>query len=88
MIVFPFFFNPELTGIVGKNGIGKSTLAKIITGEAPLQNGSIEVSGRLKYLPQTLDKWLDFNVAEVLSIKNKYEALKRLENGKGDEDDL
>ncbi len=83
-----FSFNPELTGIVGKNGIGKSTLAKIITKETPLQNGSIEVSGRLKYLPQNLDKWFHFNVAEALSIKNKYEALKRLEKGKGDENDF
>jgi len=83
-----FSFNQELTGLVGKNGIGKSTLAKIITKKVYLQKGSVEVSGRLKYLPQILDKWLDLSVAEVLSIKNKYEALQRLEKGRGDKDDL
>ena len=46
-----FSFNSELTGIVGKNGVGKSTLAKIITNEVIKQSGTIEVTGRLKYLP-------------------------------------
>ena len=83
-----FSFNSELIGLVGKNGIGKSTLAKIITGKLTAQGGSVEVSGRLKYLPQILDEWLDLNIAEIFLIKNKYEALKRLENGKGDKEDL
>lgn len=83
-----YTFNPELVGIVGKNGIGKSTLAKIIAKEISMQNGFVEISGRLKYLPQVLDHWLNLTVSDVLSIKNKYEALKRLENGKGDKYDL
>ena len=83
-----FSFNPERTGIVGKNGIGKSTLAQIIAEKILIQSGTVEVSGRLKYLPQILDDWFDLDIAEIFSIKNKYEALKRLENGKGDKDDL
>ena len=83
-----FSFNPERTGIVGKNGIGKSTLAQIIAEKILIQSGTVEVSGRLKYLPQILDDWFDLDIAGIFSIKNKYEALKRLENGKGDKDDL
>ena len=83
-----FSFNPELIGVVGKNGIGKSTLAKIIAGKLTVQSGSVEVSGRLKSLPQILDDWIDSNVAEIFAIKNKYEALKRLENGQGNKEDL
>ena len=83
-----FSFNRVLTGLVGKNGVGKTTLANVIAGKVYLQKGSVEILGRIKYLPQILDEWLDMNIAEVLSIKNKYEALKRLENGKGNKDDL
>ena len=85
---FSYSFNSELTGIVGKNGIGKSSLAKIITEEILIQNGIVEISGRLKYLPQIPGDWLDLTVAEIFAIKNKYEALKRLEQGKGDKNDL
>ncbi|EKD54333.1 MAG: hypothetical protein ACD_60C00093G0003 [uncultured bacterium] len=39
-------------GLVGRNGIGKSTLLKLILGEFLPQAGSIRVQGKLGYVPQ------------------------------------
>src|SRR4051794_30811750 len=39
-------------GLVGANGVGKSTLFRVITGELPADEGEITVGGRLAYMPQ------------------------------------
>lgn len=41
-------FRGERVGIIGKNGIGKSTLLKIITGKIPQDKGEIEFGARVK----------------------------------------
>ena len=42
----------EVVGIVGANGIGKSTLAKLIAGVEKPDSGSMETSVRIAYKPQ------------------------------------
>src|SRR5690348_4649096 len=39
-------------GVVGPNGVGKSTLFRVITGELPADEGEVKVGGRLAYMPQ------------------------------------
>src|SRR4051794_12259041 len=39
-------------GLVGANGVGKSTLFRVITGELPADEGEARVGGRLAYMPQ------------------------------------
>src|SRR3954471_19643314 len=39
-------------GLVGANGVGKSTLFRVITGELPADEGETRVGGRLGYMPQ------------------------------------
>src|SRR3954464_2880764 len=39
-------------GMVGANGVGKSTLFRVITGELPADDGEVRVGGRLGYMPQ------------------------------------
>ncbi|MDF2999375.1 MAG: family ATP-binding cassette protein, partial [Xanthobacteraceae bacterium] len=36
-------FGPERTGLVGRNGVGKSTLLKLIAGEMSPRAGSVRV---------------------------------------------
>lgn len=43
-------------GLVGPNGIGKSTLAKILSGEVPATEGEIHTSHRVTYLRQMEDR--------------------------------
>jgi ATPase subunit of ABC transporter with duplicated ATPase domains len=52
-------------GLVGPNGIGKSTLAKILSGEIPATEGEIHTSHTVTYLQQMEDR-LDQTVGEFL----------------------
>ena len=56
------------SGLVGRNGTGKSTLLRLIAGELAPTRGSIQVSGRLAYLPQDFALAVDRRVDEVLGI--------------------
>ncbi len=48
-------FPPGWTGIVGANGVGKSTLLKLATGLLPPQTGAVHASGRAIYCEQRTD---------------------------------
>lgn len=53
-----FVINPkDRIGLTGKNGAGKSTLLKVITGEQPVERGSVTIPGGVSigYLPQQMD---------------------------------
>src|SRR5579883_1446482 len=47
-------FTAERTGLVGRNGVGKTTLLKLIAGEAAPQAGRVSVNGTLGVLRQTV----------------------------------
>lgn len=42
----------EIVGLVGRNGAGKTTLTRTLSGELTPSEGSIQLSGKLGYLPQ------------------------------------
>src|SRR5437773_3671622 len=42
----------DKVGLVGRNGAGKTSLLKILSGEATPMNGTIQLRGDLGYLPQ------------------------------------
>ncbi|MFA4885439.1 MAG: ATP-binding cassette domain-containing protein [Desulfotomaculaceae bacterium] len=81
----------EVHGIIGKNGVGKSTLVEIIAGIIPPSGGEIfigaqnfEVLSRISarrekiaFVPQEPQVILDFSVAENLFISD-YESRGRL----------
>src|SRR3954470_2755842 len=41
-------------GLVGANGVGKSTLFRVLTGELPADEGEHATGGRLAYMPQNV----------------------------------
>lgn len=75
------FLGNVKTGVVGRNGIGKSTLLKLIAGELIPASGSIQVTGTLGYCPQLLLPDISLTVGELLGIKAKLDALARIESG-------
>jgi ATPase subunit of ABC transporter with duplicated ATPase domains len=81
-------FQQNKSGIVGNNGIGKSTLLKLIVGEIKPTLGTINIVGSYAYCPQEFTSFLDQSVANVLDIEAKLNALKRIYQGNSCEEDF
>ncbi len=78
-------FNSEITALVGNNGLGKSTIARIICGELFPASGTVLVEGKVKYLPQNQDIFINRPVYSVLGVEKKYLAYKNIICGLGEE---
>lgn len=71
----------ERTALTGNNGCGKSTLMRILAGEAAPSAGSVHCSGHLYYVPQHFGQYDGRTVAQVLGIDRKLTALHAILNG-------
>ena len=72
---------PGLYGLIGRNGIGKSTLFSLLNGEVKLSKGNFSV-GKVCYVPSLdiFDKYLAANdYLKLLSPKEQTEFHKNLE---------
>ncbi|PZQ54891.1 MAG: ABC transporter [Phenylobacterium zucineum] len=81
-------FGAERTGLVGRNGVGKSTLLRIILGELSPGAGAVTVRGRIGVLRQALSPPADASVADLLGVSEALARLRRIEAADGSEDDL
>ncbi|MFN4225764.1 MAG: ATP-binding cassette domain-containing protein [Hyphomonas sp.] len=81
-------FVSERTGLVGRNGIGKSTLLKLLSGEQAPAAGVITVSGRLGVLRQSLAPGPEETLARLFGIEADLACLRRIEAGEGREADF
>lgn len=77
----------QKVGLIGKNGVGKSTLIKLITGELQPTSGSIQVNGSIDYMQQLPEYLTETTIADVLGFQTKYEALLRIKQGSCDPTD-
>lgn len=77
-------FTVGRTGLVGRNGTGKSTLLRLVAGELVPSSGSIDVAGEVVYLPQTLTLTGSASVAALLGIEPTLTALRAIEGGDSD----
>lgn len=59
-------FGEEKTGLIGKNGMGKTSILKMIMGELQPASGKITINSELAYLPQDYQFDLEKTVAEAL----------------------
>ncbi len=81
-------FGPERAGLVGRNGVGKSTLLKLISGELPAQSGAISVNGSLRMLHQAVRVDEDATVADLFGATEALALLRRAEAGSASIEDL
>ena len=81
-------FPDGLTGLIGRNGGGKSTLLRILTGELPPTSGSVLRPALVGYLPQQLTLEVDRPVAELLGVADRLAALDRTDAGQARPADL
>lgn len=81
-------FGPERAGLVGRNGVGKTTLLKLIAGEIAAARGSVSVNGKLGVLRQSVQIGASDTVADLLGVHASLEVLARAARGEAREADL
>ena len=81
-------FTAERTGLVGRNGVGKTTLIKLITGELAPRSGSISISGTIGTLRQSVQVDPDDTVATLFESEQALALLRRAESGQASVSEL
>lgn len=74
--------------LIGNNGVGKSTLLKIIAGELTASHGQKSVAGTVYYVPQIFGQYNHLTVAQALNIESKLNALHEILSGIATEDNF
>jgi ATPase subunit of ABC transporter with duplicated ATPase domains len=74
-------FGAGRTGLVGRNGVGKTTLLRLITGELAPSTGSVAVHGRLRVLRQEVQPGPDETVADLFGARGALALLERAAAG-------
>lgn len=75
-------------GLVGRNGIGKTTLLKLISGELRPHTGSVTVNGTLGILRQTIQATPGEAIANLFGITDALALLRDAENGEACAEEL
>ncbi|MCX7358332.1 MAG: ABC-F family ATP-binding cassette domain-containing protein [Alphaproteobacteria bacterium] len=83
-----FTFGAERAGLVGRNGVGKTTLLKIVAGDVQPRSGGVSVTGRVAVLRQMVQVDPHETIANLFGIGDALAVLQRAELGEADPDDL
>lgn len=81
-------FDGGRTGLVGRNGVGKTTLLNIVAGTLPSNAGSVSVSGTLGILRQTVQVASDETLADLMGVTDALDVLRRADEGSATADEL
>jgi ATPase subunit of ABC transporter with duplicated ATPase domains len=81
-------FAKQKVGLLGNNGMGKSTLIKLMVGELHPSSGSIQIDGTIAYVQQNPPFNSELTVAKLLGHEEKLHALHRIEQGSTDPNDF
>jgi len=81
-------FEAGRSGLVGRNGVGKSTLLHLISGSLQPLGGKVSISGTLGLLRQAAQMPPDETVADLFGATRGLDLLRRAEAGLADVDEL
>ncbi|MBZ9781492.1 ATP-binding cassette domain-containing protein [Pseudomonas sp. REP124] len=76
-----FEFDQQATGLVGRNGVGKSVLARLLCGQLEPTSGRCLRGGSIHYLAQQVQHPATLSVAGLAGIEPALQALQRIEAG-------
>ncbi|MGM8362560.1 ribosomal protection-like ABC-F family protein [Flavobacterium sp. ARAG 55.4] len=74
--------------LIGNNGVGKSTLLKLIAQEIPISEGQLNTASQPYYVPQVFGQFNHLTIAEALRIDTKLKALHKILNGDTSEENF
>lgn len=80
-------FGTERTGVVGRNGCGKSSLLAVMAGHSPPTGGAVSRSGSIGFLRQRFDD-LSIPVVCALGVQVGFDTLSRVVSGTGSDEDF
>lgn len=80
--------NHEKIALIGNNGVGKSTLLKIIAKELQPSDGLLKVETQPYYIPQIFGQYNHLTIAQALQIDKKLKALKEILSGNVSEENF
>ena len=81
-------FDARHTGLVGRNGSGKSVLGRLLAGQLPPTAGRISRQARVAYLPQQIGVDERARVVDLTGFAAPYDALCRVTAGCMGDDDI
>jgi ATPase subunit of ABC transporter with duplicated ATPase domains len=81
-------FDAERTGLVGRNGVGKTTLLKLASGDLLPQAGKVSVNGTLGILRQVVQIDPGETIADLFGASAALALLRRAESGAASVDEL
>lgn len=85
---FNLTFGRERTGLVGRNGTGKSTLLHLIAGHLHPVSGLLRVTGSIAMMRQDAMERPDETIADLFGVRSALDLLDRAEAGLADADEL
>ncbi|MCE8431591.1 ATP-binding cassette domain-containing protein [Rhodovulum sulfidophilum] len=81
-------FGAERTGLVGRNGTGKSTLLHLIAGHSSPASGRVSVTGSVAMMRQEALAHPEETVADLLGVQPALELMDRAERGRATSEEL
>lgn len=78
----------EALAVLGRNGVGKTTLLRLVTGELAPQSGTVSTDGGLAVLRQSVRPSPEATVADLFGVTAGLALLARAERGEASADDL
>lgn len=73
----------EKAALIGDNGVGKTTLLKLVEGKITPSSGVVRTKGGICVMPQRADRGA-VSIADVLGVGETLRALERIENAETD----
>lgn len=81
-------FDQQATGLIGRNGVGKTVLARLLAGQLEPASGRCLRAGSVHYLAQQIDLPPGLTVTQLAGVGPMFDALQRIEAGSVDPADF